>query len=375
MSALAQLGWQVTVLDGHAAPAQGSSGNLAGLYHGTVHEDDGPYARLYRAATLVAHRQLRPLIDAGMVPGGQHGLLRLDERDGALARLQRLVQSLPDDYVQVLDAHAASAAAGVRLAHPAWFYPCAGWVDPAALVRWLMHSPGIQFIGSRHAAALRRADDEWVVDDEHQCAIASAPVLVLANADGALPLLGQLGHADWPLKRFRGQVSYWPKLPAHRLNLPIAGLGYAIPLDDGGLLCGATSSEDDDASAPRRSDHDVNVQRLALLCGVRADAAAAQGRVGWRVQAIDRLPIVGPLPLSPAHMPSGQRMDQARLLARTPGLFVNIALGGRGITLAPLLGQLLAAQISGLPLPLEQGLVDTIDPGRWLVRKARRPAE
>jgi len=51
---------------------------------------------------------------------------------------------------------------------------------------------------------------------------------------------------------------------------------------------------------------------------------------------------------------------------------VCTALGGRGITLAPLMGAVVAAQVAGTPLPLEQGLLDAIDPGRWQVRAARR---
>jgi tRNA 5-methylaminomethyl-2-thiouridine biosynthesis bifunctional protein len=38
----------------------------------------------------------------------------------------------------------------------------------------------------------------------------------------------------------------------------------------------------------------------------------------------------------------------------------------------PLMGAVLAAQVTGAPLPLEQDLVDAIDPGRWQVRAARR---
>ena len=47
------------------------------------------------------------------------------------------------------------------------------------------------------------------------------------------------------------------------------------------------------------------------------------------------------------------------------------ALGARGLTLAPLLGRLVAAQATGTPWPLEQDLADAVDPGRWIVRAAR----
>jgi tRNA 5-methylaminomethyl-2-thiouridine biosynthesis bifunctional protein len=71
-------------------------------------------------------------------------------------------------------------------------------------------------------------------------------------------------------------------------------------------------------------------------------------------------------------LPTAGRRDQARLLPRIPGLFVLTALGARGLTLAPLLGRLVAAQATGTPWPLEQDLADAVDPARWRVRAARR---
>jgi tRNA 5-methylaminomethyl-2-thiouridine biosynthesis bifunctional protein len=121
----------------------------------------------------------------------------------------------------------------------------------------------------------------------------------------------------------------------------------------------------------RITDHRLNIERLRRLCGIVApdDVALWQGRTGWRLHADDRLPIAGAVPLAP--WPAGTRADQARLLPRVRGLFVLTALGARGLTLAPLLGQLVAAQATGMPWPLEQDLADAVDPGRWRVRAAR----
>ena len=52
--ALAGAGLEVTVLERREAPASETSGNPGGLFHGTVNADDGPYARLFRAAALQA---------------------------------------------------------------------------------------------------------------------------------------------------------------------------------------------------------------------------------------------------------------------------------------------------------------------------------
>ncbi len=377
--ALVQAGWRVTVLERHAAPAEEASGNAAGLFHGTLNADDGPYARLYRAAALHALTVYRAAMAQG-VPGAARGLLRLDARAGGLHALQAMAQrcGLPAAYVQVLSAADASAAAGLALPAPAWLYPGGGWLAPAAWVRHALTTPGVTLVTGADVRTLTRDGEHWVLQGAAGEELARAATVVLANAASAQQLLRGLGHAPWPLRQTRGQVTQFDL--AHGLELPVAGDGYAIPLP-GAVLCGATRQaaepgEPGEPSAPgartlRAEDHQHNLHRLHRLTGLQApaDATLWQGRTGWRLHSSDRLPIAGAVPL--AAMPQGQRMDQARLLPREKGLFVLTALGARGITLAPLLAQLLAAQASGAPWPLEQDLADAVDPGRWLVRAAR----
>jgi tRNA 5-methylaminomethyl-2-thiouridine biosynthesis bifunctional protein len=46
---------------------------------------------------------------------------------------------------------------------------------------------------------------------------------------------------------------------------------------------------------------------------------------------------------------------------------VLTGLGSRGLTTAALCGELIAAQATGAPWPLEADLVDAIDPARFVV--------
>ena len=374
--ALAQAGWQVTVLERHQAPAQETSGNPGGLFHGTVNADDGPYARLFRAAALRAHTTHAAAVARG-VPGAAQGLLRLDARSGGLPALQAMLQrtGLPPSYVEVLSADAASALAGLPLPAPAWHYPTGGWIEPLAWVRWALATPGVALRTGAAVQRLQRATGApaaWQVLDAEDQLLAEADAVVLCNAAQAQALLAPLagpGTLPWPLRHTRGQVTQFSA--AHTLRLPVAGDGYAIPLP-GAVLCGATREAGEPAlPSLRDEDHRHNLERLQRLTGLQpAPEAPLSGRTGWRLHTDDRLPICGALPA--LQMPPGQRAGQARLLPREPGLFVLTALGARGLTLAPLLAQLVAAQASGTPWPLEQDLVDAIDPGRWRVRAARQ---
>ncbi len=385
--ALALQGFEVTVLESLAEPALQASGNPAGLFHGTVHADDGSHARLYRAAALFAAPIYSAALAAG-VPGEQRGLLRLELRADALAAMQALIQrrGWPAEYVQALSAAEASARAGVPLSSPAWFYPGGGWISPRAWVHHALSTPGVQLQSNCNVTALQRSSSGWQALGAHHKVLAQGRVLVLANAQSCARLLQQLGHPASPLDHTRGQVTQLQVATAGpRLKLPLAGDGYALTLpaeraSEGAAdwLCGATSAAGEPVGDTlpdiTDADHQHNLMRLQRLTGQAAglQAMPLRGRAAWRLNTADRLPMAGAM--AEPHWPSGQRQDQLRLLPREPGLFVLTALGARGLTLAPLLGQLIASQADGAPWPLEQDLADAVDPARWRVRAARRSA-
>jgi tRNA 5-methylaminomethyl-2-thiouridine biosynthesis bifunctional protein len=405
--ALRLKGFDVTIFDRHPTPAAEGSGQPGGLVHGTWNLADGPHARLLRAGALEAARAYRPLIagaaqsgggtgpaaasDSVVVamPGALDGLLSIDRRAGGVEAMRKALHQagLPPEYLQVLDADAAAARAGVPLAAPAWFYPEGGWIAPGAAVRAALG--GVRFAGGVEVARLERRGTAgagtcgWRLRDAAGRLLGEAPVLVLANAADAARLLQPLGQAPWPTAVTRGQVSVLgeadaaaaPGAPLQapeghglRLALPLAGDGYALPLPGGVLLCGATRTPADGTLELREADHRRNIERACRLTGLvlPRDPQRWTGRAGHRLHTNDRLPIAG------AVARPGRAATQARWLERETGLFVVSALGARGLTLAPLLGRLVAAMACGAPWPLEQDLVDAIDPGRWQVRAARR---
>jgi len=364
--ALAQQGIQCTVLDARSGPAQAASGNPAGLFHGTLNPDDGLHARFNRAAALATERALRSL---PALPWLQQGLLRL-ESARELPQMQALLArlALPADYVQALSAEAAGAASGLSLQQPAWFYPGGGALPPAALVAALLQAASAKQRFGCRVASLRREADQWQALDDAGVALAEAPLIILAGGHEGQRLLQDLAPdlpQGLPLLRQRGQLSHLSATAGPRL--PVAGLGYAVADRAGGLWVGATSDDEDMEPQLRACDQQKNLEQWARLSGTAMQEHPLAGRVGWRLATPDRLPLVGGLPL-PGYE---GRTDQPRLIPRLPGLAVCTAFGSRGITWAVLCGQVLAAQVTGAPSPLEAGLLDAIDPARFAVRARR----
>ena len=206
---------------------------------------------------------------------------------------------------------------------------------------------------------------------------------MLACAHELVPLLAT--HSDaahWPLGRSRGQVTWWPPASAAatglpRPALPVASGGYLIAPPDGALLCGATNQLRDDGADVRDADHRANLQRVAELTGhavheETAMQAGPQGRVGWRLMVDDRLPLLGPVPQPWAALAGVRRLEQPRCVPRVAGLYVLSALGSRGLSVAPLLGEALAAWITGSPQPLPASLLDAVDVARFVARRVRK---
>ena len=386
--ALAEQGWHSRVLERRAQIASEGSGNPAGLFHGIVNAQDGLHARFNRAAALEAQRAVRLAIERHGAQGSVGGLLRLESTlDLHAMRVTLARLALPPDYVQALDATAASARAGIALAQPAWYYPGGGWVDPGGLARsFIERAAGhVALRTGAEVHVLERSAGGWRLLDAHGDLIDAAEVVVLANAGDAMRLLADAGPPMVPMvpmvpmTRSRGQIS---TLAASALpfasKLPITGAGYLLPESQGQVIFGATSQADDDDASVRESDHRLNLAQLQRLTGWSFDIDPQQlgGRTAWRWVTADRLPVVGAVPdlhaLASVRSRGAPRLDQPRFVPRLPGLFMFTGLGSRGITWCALGAQVLAASVAGAPVPLEARLLDAIDPARFGVRRARR---
>ncbi|MDQ2928792.1 MAG: FAD-dependent 5-carboxymethylaminomethyl-2-thiouridine(34) oxidoreductase MnmC, partial [Pseudomonadota bacterium] len=321
------------------------------------------------------------------VDSGTDGLLRLEAEAMSLADMRATVArlGLPIDYVRVVTAEEASSLAGVTIDAPAWFYPRGGWVDPRGLARSFLARAADRVdvrLGVDIASLQHGADERWLLFDADGRELASARTVVLANAGAAAGLLEASG---WPIERRRGQISAsaassWAGVP--RPRLPIAGAGYVLPPIDGQIWFGATSQTDDGDLTLRRDDQCRNLDRLARLLAMAPslDVDDLRGRVSFRYVAVDRLPLVGAVPVSAlgARLRHGlaadesARPEQPRFAPRAPGLFVFTALGSRGIAWSAVGAQVVASAISGAPAPLEADLLDAIDPARFASRLFRR---
>jgi tRNA 5-methylaminomethyl-2-thiouridine biosynthesis bifunctional protein len=376
-------GWDVTLVERHAEPAQEASGNLAGIFMPLLSKDDNIPTRLSRAAYLFALREWQRLGGVGRAfDGAACGVLQL-ARDAEHAQVQREVVEAwqyPQQYVRWLDADGAGALLGAATPHGGWLFEQGGWARPAALCRAMLDTCGTRLARRFSSAALTlsHVDGIWRVHAADGAMLGQAPTVIIASGTGARALAQS---ADLPLFALRGQVTHLaldaedgsagngvPNLP-----LVVCREAYVTPPSNGIVCAGATYDNDDDP-ALRAASQQENITRLAEILG--GDAALEQqlaraplaGRVGFRCAAPDRLPLAGPLP----HYAAAGRLERLRDVPRHPGLYGLLGYASRGLIWAPLMAELLVSQLEHRPPPLEASLAAALDPGRFLLKQRRR---
>jgi tRNA 5-methylaminomethyl-2-thiouridine biosynthesis bifunctional protein len=364
--ALAERGWQVTVLDAGNAPAAGASGLPVGVVAPHTSYDDSGVSRLSRAGLRYMAQTMQALLVQGQdwAPTGvrERRLPGKTRRGGVPTSWLHEHASPAQDWTRPAPLPSPEDAS----THETYWHPRGAWLRPAQLVRALLDHPHIHWQGQAHATALRQHGNEWQVLQGEQV-LAQATRVVIAAGPGSVALANSVStQHHLPIKPLRGQISWglmadvpnapWPATPVNGHG----SLVHSIDTPEGpAWFAGSTFDRITPEPVLLDADHQQNLERLQVLepaTGQALQAAFAQGHVrGWagmRCGVHDRLPVVGAVP-----QVQGQGAE---------GVYINAAMGSRGLTLGLLCGEVLAAQWHGEPLPIEARLAKFLDAGRFV---------
>lgn len=367
--ALAQRGWQVTLIERHASLANEASGNPVGVLYPRLAVQDTVMSRL----ALASFQYTTRLIHTLRLPESSYGpcgvlQLTVDERDHE--RHQAIqARGFSQDIVQYLTADEASQVAGIPLSEHALHFPAAGWIKPQDMCLALAQHKNIQKRLSTEALKLQKLSHGWQVTNTDGLQ-EEAPVLILtaANQTMAFPQLDSL-----PLQPVRGQISILQACASsNALKTVVCTDGYISPAIHGHHCLGASFVPDDKTLDIRISEHQHNLKMLKAMLPWLYDQIMQQdmgkqsligGRAALRCATPDRIPLTGHL------------LDHAAEELASPesvpleGLYVNTGHGSKGLSQAPYCAEILASALNHEPLPADRQLVAALDPNRFLLRK------
>lgn len=367
---LASRGWQVCLIERHAALAQEASGNPVGMLYPRLAGKGNTLSRLALSGFLYSSR-LSQQLGLKQAEYSPCGLLQLAFDARELARCKTIAeQGLPTELVRFVNKEEASALAGIALAHEGLYFEAAGWVSPPAFCKVLAKYDNIAILASSCALKILRNGELWQVWGKNNL-LAEAPVLIIAGANDSASFEQS---AYLPLEPVRGQITFvGANAASQQLKTVICADGYISPPIGGKHCLGATFSPGETSTDLRTKDHQANfamLRRIAPELHRSLDQQAVTGRAALRCATSDYLPLVG------------QLLDSTALTARPPrhnansaslpwleGLYMNTGHGSKGLITAPLCAEILACVICGEPAPVDTKLLAALNPNRFLLRK------
>lgn len=380
-ASLAARGWQVSLLERHAALAQEASGNPQGVLYLKLSAHGTALSQLIVSGFGHTRRLLEHLHRG--LDWDDCGVLQLAFNAKEAERQAQLAAAFPEDLLHTLDQTQAEIRAGIALQSGGLFYPEGGWVHPPALCQWQAAHPNIQILPHHDVLELRRVQGHWQAL-HGETLLAEAPVVVLA---GAAEIKRFSYSSELPLKRIRGQITRLPQTSeSQALSTVVCAEGYVAPARLGEHTLGASFDFNSDDLTPTAAEHAGNLQMLeeisvdlvARLGANGLQPEALEGRVAFRCTSPDYLPIVGPLADGQAFVDAYSALSKdARQTPDIPcpwldGFYVNSGHGSRGLITAPLSGELLAAWLDNEPLPVPRAVAEACHPNRFALRRLIR---
>ena len=383
--ALIKCDMDVVVIDRHSGPAGEASGNLAGLIQPRPGGGNPAYEQLQTSAYLHAVQVYDELSANHDVWKGARGVLSFGRDAAFLSRHSQWLanKGLPHGHGESLSKAEVHDIAGVDLGALGLWFPQAGTINPAAICRALLSN--IPTLYGKTVAKLEPQGAGWRILDGDGVCLIETDAVVLANGFAASQLCPE---GSVPLHAKRGQISYMKASQASKkLQVGLSYGGYATPvLENGAHILGATYQQWPDHQSNKWQeltdvDHQENLAhinaRLPLLSQV-LDNEIVGGRAALRTTTADHLPVVGSAFNEAAFkhdyhdLRHGKPAHTYPGATYTPGVYMLSALGSRGFALAPLLANLLVAEITGGPLPVDEAIHNLVNPARFLVRQLKR---
>lgn len=351
---LARAGRRVLVLEA-AVPAAGASANSFAWVN-AVHKEPEPYHRLNAAGVAEYATVMKELgDDSGFRPGGSLEWVARDARDELRDRVARLAsRGYASRFISREEARRIDPGLAIPAGAEVALFEPDGWVDAPRLIATLLARAtalGAEVRTETAARALRRDGDRVLAIETSRGDIAAEAVLLCAGV-GSASLASTLG-ARVPVNAVPGMLAVTsPVSPALGRVVHAPGV-HLRPDESGGVRIGAT---DLDVHAPEllAATHDARAGAAArrraaqpLLDRARQVMPALRNadivtvRIGARPMPDDRHTIAGPLP----------GVANAWVIATHSA-----------ITMGPLLGRLIAAEMTGAPA---HGLLAPFRPSRF----------
>lgn len=387
---LVKRGAKITIYCEDEQTALNASGNKQGAFYPQLSDDNERNIRFYIHAFAYGHQFLQWAIQQQIKFEHEFcGVALCAYNEKAESKLNKIAElNLPSDLYQSLSQSELSEKVGLPLPFGGAFIPQGAWLAPRQLVQHafaFLEKQGTQIKTSQKVTALSQTEHGWQIktaENETFC----HEVVVLANGHK----LAEFEETQkLPLYPVRGQVSQIPTSEnLLKLKTVLCYDGYLTPADQAKAshCIGASHVRDNATREFSLTEQQENQQKIQQNIPEEwtkeVDTSGNLARVGVRCSVRDLTPMMGAVPHFSAQQTQYQNLFNLRRRKQPieqaenyPNLYLIGALGSRGLTSAPFLGETLASLIYGEPLPMSEDLIHNLMPNRSWVRRWLKGAE
>ena len=387
---LVKRGAKITIYCEDEQTALNASGNKQGAFYPQLSDDNDRNIRFYIHAFAYGHQFLRWAIQHKIEFEHEFcGVALCAYHEKAESKLNKIAElNLPSDLYQSLSQTELSEKVGLPLPFGGGFIPQGAWLAPRQLVQHafaLLEKQGVQIKTSHKVTALSQTEHGWQIktaENETFC----HEVVVLANGH---KLTEFEQTQKLPLYPVRGQVSQIPtSANLLKLKTVLCYDGYLTPVDQAKAshCIGASHVRDNATREFSLTEQQENQQKIQQNIPEdwtkEVDTSGNLARIGVRCSVRDLIPMMGAVPHFSAQQTQYQNLFNLRRrkqpieqAANYPNLYLIGALGSRGLTSAPFLGETLASLIYGEPLTMSEDLIHNLMPNRSWVRRWLKGAD
>ena len=377
---LTQQGIKVTLYCKDNNIPQGASSNAIAALYPLLHQQQDDISVFYQQAFWRAKSLYQQLYDDGYhFSHDWCGLLEVSYKT-ALEKRQQSFENLkawPENLIKSIDQKTASKISGLPLNNGGLFMPNAGWIAPVELVEQLFKAASdtnkLCIETNTEVDKIHHKDNKWQLSTNKGELTANILIICGGAETIKLNIIDQL-----PLTSVRGQItSMKTNHKMKDLSTVLCHKGYLTPANNEQHCIGATFDKNSFDTTSKPADDEFNLKMLdkclpELAQWTLADITKSKARL--RCMTPDHLPMVGSVPDSDKHKDLYQHLRKDKNWPYNQpapvinNLYVMTGLGARGLCSAPLLADILAADLCGTPYPVDNKLLFNLAPNRFVIR-------
>ena len=386
---LVKRGAKITIYCEDEQTALNASGNKQGAFYPQLSDDNERNIRFYIHAFAYGHQFLQWAIQQQIEFEHEFCGVALCAYNKTESKLNKITElNLPSDLYQSLNQSELSEKVGLPLPFGGAFIPQGAWLAPRQLVQHtfaFLEKQDVQIKTLQKVTALSQTENGWQITTAENKTFCHE-VVVLANGH---KLTEFEQTQKLPLYPVRGQVSQIPtSANLLKLKTVLCYDGYLTPVDQAKAshCIGASHVRDNATREFSLTEQQENQQKIQQNIPEEwtkeVDTSGNLARIGVRCSVRDLTPMMGTIPHFSAQQTQYQNLFNLRRrkqpieqASNYPNLYLIGALGSRGLTSAPFLGETLASLIYGEPLPMSEDLIHNLMPNRSWVRRWLKGAE